>query len=108
MSVASTTIGGTSDDEDGDVVLVDEDSKATAKDVEGEAEEGEQGDSDDASNKIQVSVMPVRRNPDPSFRCPCDYNPLCLSSLGGAIDDLIHHTARKKAEEEFRRAADVC
>ena len=108
MSVASTTVGGTSDDEDGDVVLVDKDSKATAKDVEGEAEEGELGGNNDASNKIQVSVMPVRRNPDPSFRCPCDYNPLCLSSLGGAIDDLIHHTARKKAEEEIRRAADVC
>ena len=103
MSVASTTVGGTSDDDD--VVVVDEDSKTNA--TEG-AEDGQEGDDADTSNKIQVSVMPVRRNPDPSFRCPCDYNPLCLSSLGGAIDDLIHHVAIKKAREELHRAADIC
>ena len=107
MSVASTTVGRTSDDDDV-VVVVDGDSKTNAKDETEGAEDGQVGEDADTSNKIQVSVMPVRRNPDPSFRCPCDYNPLCLSSLGGAIDDLIHHKALEKAREELDRAADVC
>ena len=107
----SSTMAGTTDEEDGDVVLVDADAKTDSKqdgDLQVIDEGDESGDDAASSNKIQVSVMPVRRNPDPSFCCPCDYNPLCLSSLGGAIDDLIHHTALERAREELDRAADVC
>uniref|UniRef100_A0A7S4J0L6 ubiquitinyl hydrolase 1 n=1 Tax=Odontella aurita TaxID=265563 RepID=A0A7S4J0L6_9STRA len=37
---------------------------------------------------ITAKLVEVRRDPDSSFRCPCDYNPCCLGSLGGAVDDL--------------------
>ena len=107
----ASTMAGTTDEEDGDVVLVDTDAKISSKqdgDLQVIDEGGESGDDAASTNKIQVSVMPVRRNPDPSFRCPCDYNPLCLSSLGGAIDNLIHQTALERAREDLDRAADVC
>ena len=57
---------------------------------------------DDDKAQIRISVMPVRRNADPNYRCPCDYNPLCLSSLGGAIDDLIHRKALDTARLELK------
>eukprot|EP00979_Chaetoceros_neogracilis_P008374 scaffold1862_cov268-Chaetoceros_neogracile.AAC.39 len=35
----------------------------------------------------------VKRNPSASFVCSCDYNPFCLASLGGVVDDFLSNGA---------------
>lgn len=32
----------------------------------------------------------VRRNPSSAFTCACDYNPFCIASLGGVVDDYLN------------------
>jgi len=41
-----------------------------------------------------------RRPPELDRRCACDYNPFCLVTLGGAMDDILHERARQLQDNE--------
>jgi ubiquitin C-terminal hydrolase len=36
-----------------------------------------------------------KRPSDPKYRCPCDYNPFCLASLGGVVHDIFKERCEK-------------
>ena len=83
---------------DGDVIL---------DGSRGEREEEEQAElTIQKRPRWEASVLRVRRPNDPGYVCACDYNPLCLASLGGSIDVLIHRRATEMAKEELREVAD--
>lgn len=44
---------------------------------------------DNDGNECTVSVCLGERPSDPKYRCPCDYNPFCLGSMGGVVNDIL-------------------
>lgn len=46
--------------------------------------------SDDDDDQPQTHVWGRRRFANPRQRCACDYNPFCLGTLGGAMDEILH------------------
>lgn len=40
----------------------------------------------------------IRRNPAKKFTCECDYNPFCMVSLGGVMDDYLNHLLNRCLE----------
>ena len=46
--------------------------------------------SNDDQLKFTVGVRPI----EDSYVCPCDYNPLCLASLGGIVNEVIEERCR--------------
>lgn len=43
-----------------------------------------------ASKDDKSEMTLVRRDPNTNFTCECDYNPFCLASLGGVMDDYLN------------------
>lgn len=37
----------------------------------------------------ECTVSLGKRPSDPKYRCPCDYNPFCLGSMGGIVNDIL-------------------
>ena len=52
-------------------------------------------------------IVLARRDPSPNYRCPCDFNPLCLASLGGAADDSFARRVALTAAAANSTAADI-
>ena len=44
---------------------------------------------------IDYALFKPRRKQDTNFRCACNFNPLCIMSLGGALGDFLYHTFRE-------------
>jgi len=50
-----------------------------------------------------AEVVFGRRPEDPKFKCPCDYNPFCLATLGGAMNEILLNRMKQiKASESGR------
>jgi ubiquitin C-terminal hydrolase len=45
---------------------------------------------------LAVGIRPSETN----YRCPCDYNPLCLGSLGGVVNDILIERSKDTDMEE--------
>lgn len=52
-------------------------------------------DSVDAEVNDQPTFTVAGRPEGANFVCPCDYNPLCLATLGGVINDIIQERCRE-------------
>ena len=48
----------------------------------------------------EPALLTGRRPPELDRRCACDYNPFCLVTLGGAMDDILQEGARQLQENE--------
>jgi ubiquitin C-terminal hydrolase len=46
-----------------------------------------------ASEDDTVAIIGLRPS-DPSFTCECDFNPFCLASLGGIVNELLQEKAK--------------
>uniref|UniRef100_A0A7S3V9M7 ubiquitinyl hydrolase 1 n=1 Tax=Chaetoceros debilis TaxID=122233 RepID=A0A7S3V9M7_9STRA len=47
------------------------------------------GNEDGTSTKVPVEQHLAIRNDEKDFRCSCDFNPFCISSLGGIMDTYL-------------------
>ena len=67
-----------------------------------------------SGNDEEFTVPPVGQRPtDPKYRCPCDYNPYCTSSLGGICNTIWRDAAqqmlhtKKQQHEDYQEMVRV-
>ena len=53
----------------------------------------------------KVNCVRSRRSRKNDFVCPCDFNPFCIASMGGVVDDYIH---RKVTFQDFQNENEIC
>lgn len=39
----------------------------------------------------KFNFVKARRSKKETYICPCDFNPFCIASIGGVVDDYLHH-----------------